>query len=176
MRKLGIVLALITCGALSVSAQKGDYVIDEKSKFTDRIYFGGVMGLSGGTNGTSISLAPIVGYMVSSRLSVGVGARYEYYKNNFYNYTESRYGGNVFARMNLFKQIFGYGEYSFLNYSYLGDSNDRRTVYRLPLGLGFSQSIGPRSSFNIIAAYDILYDINDGAYDSPWVISFYFAL
>ena len=65
MRKLGFVLAIITCGSLSVSAQKGDYVIDEQSKFTDRIYFGGGMGLSGGTNGTSINISPIVGYMVS---------------------------------------------------------------------------------------------------------------
>ncbi len=175
MKKLGIVLAIVVLSSMSVFAQKGDYVVDEKSNFTDRIYFGGGMGLSGGTNGTSISLAPIVGYMVSSRLSVGVGARYEYYKNNFYNYTDNRYGGNVFARMNLVRQIFAYGEYSFLNYSVNGDTNNRRTAYRLPLGLGFSQSIGPRSSFNVIAAYDMLYELN-GPYGSPWVISFYFAL
>lgn len=175
MRKLGLLIAVLAISTISAIAQKGDYVVDEKSNFTDRIYLGGGMGLSGGTNGTSISLAPIVGYMVSSRLSVGVGARYEYYKNSFYNYTDNRYGGSVFARMNLVGQVFAYGEYSFLNYSVNGDTNNRRTAYRLPLGLGFSQIIGPRSSFNVIAAYDMLYELN-GPYGSPWVISFYFAL
>ena len=56
-----------------------------------------------------------------------------------------------------------------------GDNNNRATAYRLPLGLGFSQSVGARSSFNIIAAYDMLYELN-GPYGSPWVLSFYFAL
>ena len=178
MKKLAIVIAIIIYGSLSAFAQKGDdYFVDNKSNFLDRVYVGGGMGLSGGTWGTSVSLSPIVGYMVSSRLSVGVGATYQFYKykDNFYDYTDHRYGGSVFARMNLFKQVFGYGEYSFLNYAVNGDTNDRRTAYRLPLGLGFSQSIGPRSSFNVIAAYDVIYQLN-GAYSSPWVISFYFSI
>ena len=177
MRKSILVSSILLLSSFVSLAQKGDYVVDEKSNFTDRIYFGGGMGLSGGSWGTSISLSPIMGYMVSSRLSVGVGATYQYYKYNsgIYDYADNRYGGNVFARMNLFRQIFAYGNYSFLNYSYLGDSNDRRTVYRLPLGLGFSQRMGPRSSFNVVAAYDMLYELN-GPYGSPWVISFYFSL
>lgn len=177
MRKLGLLIAVLAISIINAIAQKGDYVVDEKSNFTDRIYFGGGMGLSGGTWGTSISLSPIVGYMVSSRLSVGVGATYQFYKykDNFFDYTDNRYGGSLFARMNLVRQVFAYGEYSFLNYSVNGDTNNRRTAYRLPLGLGFSQSIGPRSSFNVIAAYDMLYELN-GPYGSPWVISFYFAL
>lgn len=177
MRKVGIFIAIIAFASINAFAQKGDYVIDDNSNFTDRIYFGGGMGLSGGTWGTSISLSPIVGYMVSNRLSVGVGATYQYYKykDNFFDYQDNRYGGSLFARMNLVKQFFAYGEYSFLNYSVNGDTNNRRTAYRLPMGLGFSQSIGPRSSFNMIAAYDLLYEIN-GPYGSPWVFSFYFAL
>ena len=178
MRKIAIVVAIIIYSSLSVFAQKGEgYVVDNQSNFLDRVYVGGGMGLSGGSWGTSISLSPIVGYMVSSRLSVGVGATYQFYKYKdiYYDYTDQRYGGSLFARMNLFKQIFGYAEYSFLNYSVNGDTNNRRTAYRLPIGLGYSQSIGPRSSFNIIAAYDMIYQLN-GAYSSPWVISFYFAL
>jgi hypothetical protein len=177
MKKSGLIIAVLAISTISVFAQKGDYVIDEKSNFTDRIYVGGGMGLSGGSWGTSISVSPIVGYMVSNRLSVGVGATYQFYryKDNFFDYTDNRYGGSVFARMNLVRQVFAYGEYSFLNYSVNGDENNRATAYRLPLGLGFTQNIGPRSSFNVIAAYDMLYELN-GPYGSPWVISFYFAL
>ncbi len=177
MKKTGIVLMLIFFVSMNSFAQKGDLVFDEQSKFTDRLYFGGGMGLSGGSWGTSISLSPIVGYMVSNRLSVGVGATYQFYKyqDNYYDYQDNRYGGSVFARMNLFKQIFAYGEYSFLNYSINGDTNNRDTVNRLPLGLGFSQRMGTRSSFNIVAAYDMLYEVN-GPYASPWVFTFYFSL
>lgn len=170
---------VIVLSSLTALAQKGeDYVVDKQGSFLDRVYIGGGMGLSGGSNSTSISLSPIVGYMVSNRLSVGVGATYQYYKYKGYptDYTDNRYGGSVFSRMNLFKQIFAYGEYSFLNYQYGSDVNDRRTVDRLPLGLGLSQRMGSRSSFNIIAAYDMLYNELDRAYSSPWVISFYFAL
>ncbi len=177
MKRSLIILTLIGVFAISASAQKGDYAVEENSNFMDRVYFGGGMGLSGGSWGTSVSLSPIVGYMVSNRLSVGVGATYQYYKykDAYYDYSDNRYGGSLFARMNLVRQVFAYGEYSFLNYSINGDSNNRSTVHRLPLGLGFSQSMGPRSSFNIVAAYDMLYELN-GPYASPWVFTFYFSL
>lgn len=177
MKKIWIVTAMLLFGTLAGYAQKGDYEINEKSNFMDRVYVGGGFGLSGGTWGTSVSISPIVGYMVSSRFSVGVGATYQFYKykSGIYDYQDNRYGGSVFARMNLVRNVFAYGEYSFLNYSVNGDASNRRTVDRLPLGLGFSQSLGPRSSFNIIAAYDMLYEVN-GPYASPWVFSFFFSI
>lgn len=171
---LALVLVFIASAAL---AQRGNYVIDKNSNWQDRVYFGGGFGLSGGSWGTSIRLSPMVGYMLSNRVSLGVGATYEYYryKDAIFDYTDNRYGGMLFGRVNLAGQIFGYGEYSFINYSYGGDNNDRRTVARLPVGLGLSQPIGPRSAFNIIAAYDLLYDQNS-PYASPWVFSVYFSL
>ncbi len=78
--------------------------------------------------------------------------------------------------MNLIKQIFVYGEYSFLNQTNYYDANDRVTITRLPLGLGITQRIGTRSSFNMIAAYDMLHDSNFLYHPSPWVISFYFSI
>jgi outer membrane protein assembly factor BamA len=174
--KYFITLIILLVATLTF-AQKGSTVINKESNWQDRIYFGGGFGLQGGSWGTSISLSPIVGYMVNSRLSVGVGATYQYYKykDSFYDYSDNRYGGQVFARVNLIKQIFAYGHYSFLNYSFNGNENDRRTVYRLPLGLGMSQPIGSRSSLNFLAAYDVLYE-NNGPYASPWVFSIFFSI
>ncbi len=174
MKKIGIILTLVVLGSINLFAQKGDYVIDEKSNLMDRVYFGGGFGLSGGSNSTVITVSPIVGYMVSSRFSVGVGATYQYFKFN--NFTDNQYGGLLFARMNLFKQIFGYAEYSFINQIDYRDGVNRITIDRLPIGLGFSQRVGPRSSFNVIAAYDMLHDANGQYYNSPWVISFFVAL
>ena len=176
MKKFLVIIIAVTA-SITVMAQKGDYQIPEQSSFTDRLYFGGGFALSGGSWGTSISISPMVGYMISQRVSVGVGATYQYYKyeDQFYDYTDNRYGGSLFSRINLFKQIFAYAEYSLLNYSYNGNSEDRRTVERLPLGLGLSQPIGPRSALNIVAAYDVLY-VNNGPYASPWVFSIFFSL
>ena len=173
------IIPLFLLFATVAFAQKGEYIVDQESNWQDRIYFGGGFGLSGGSWGTSISLSPIVGYMVSNRVSVGMGVTYQYYKyqNGIYDYTDNRWGMQFFGRINLFKQIFAYGEYSFLNYSYFGDTNDRRTASRLPLGLGLSQPIGPRSALNLVAAYDVLYDSqNQSVYGSPWVFLIYFSL
>jgi len=176
MKKIWFLAIALSISALSVFAQKGDYQIDEGGNFADRLYFGGGMGLSSGSWGTSISLSPIVGYMVSNRFSVGVGATYQFYKFTAINFQDNRYGGSLFARMNLFKQVFAYGEYSFLNQTNYYDFNDRVTIARLPLGLGASQHVGPRSSLNFVVAYDMLYDINYLYHPSPWVITANFSL
>lgn len=174
---------LLLAGLLAVSgtsfAQKGDYVPDKNSNWQDRIYFGGGAGLSAGSYGTSIRLSPIVGYMFTSRISGGVGVSYEYFSYDYagITYTDNRWGGNIFLRVNLIKQIFAYGTYSFTNYSYGGDTDDRRTIARLPLGLGLSQPLGRRSALNFIAAYDVLYeDQVNSPYTSPWVFSVFFSL
>ena len=172
---------LILSGLIFISgatfAQLGDYTPDRNRNWQDRLYFGGGFGLSAGSWGTSIRLSPIVGYMITSRVSAGVGATYEFYKYNYggIEFNDNRWGGSLFLRVNLVRQIFAYGEYSFINYSYLGNSEDRRTVDRLPVGLGLSQPLGRRSAVNFIAAYDLLYETN-GAYNSPWVFSVYFSM
>jgi hypothetical protein len=154
-------------------AQKGELAIDNESNWQDRIYFGGGMGLSGGSGYTMISLSPIVGYMISNRLSGGIGVTYQYYKSG--DFSDNRYGGQVFLRMNVISPIFLYGSYEFINYA-TGFTLDgpRATASRLPLGVGISQPIGRRSSINMIAAYDVIHDPN--VYASPWVFSVFFSL
>ena len=48
-----------------------------QNKLSDRIYFGGGGGFSAGTNFTSISLAPQVGYKITDRYSAGIGITYQ---------------------------------------------------------------------------------------------------
>ena len=158
-------------------AQKGELAIDNESNWQDRIYYGGGMGLSGGSGFTMISISPIVGYMISSRLSGGIGATYQYYKSG--DFSDNRWGGQVFMRMNVINPIFLYGSYEFINYTTFnsnGFEGPRDTVSRLPLGVGISQSIGNRSSINMIAAYDVLWDEQLRVYNSPWVFSVFFSL
>jgi len=158
-------------------AQKGDYVHDKGSNWTDKLYFGGGFGLSGDANTAFISLSPIVGYMITNRLSAGVGVTYQYVKSG--DFDDNRYGGQLFLRMNLFKGIFLYSSYEFINYA-TGPTLEgpRNTATRLPLGAGLSQPIGKRSSINFLAAYDVLYNQTDPlrAYSSPWIFSIFFSI
>lgn len=174
--KLSITFIVLLFASV-VFAQKGDYIHDKSGSWKERLYFGGGFGLSGGSNYANISLSPIVGYMITSRLSGGVGVTYQFVKSG--NYNDNRYGGQLFLRMNLFKGIFLYSSYEFLNYtpvSFSGIEGPRTTVARLPIGAGLSQPIGKRSSINFLAAYDLLYDNNLGAYASPWIFSVFFSI
>jgi len=154
-------------------AQKGENVVDKQSGWQDRIYVGGGFGLSGGSGGGSVSLSPLVGYMITSRLSGGVGATYQYYK--FGDFSDNRYGGQVFLRMNTIRRIFLYTSYEFFNYSTGAFfEGPRRTVTRLPVGAGMSQPMGSRASLNFLAAYDVLWD--QTAYSSPWIFTIFFSI
>lgn len=173
MNKNKVLLLLITLLFAGTSfAQKGDYTPEKGANWTDRVYFGGGFGLSGGGGYGMISISPMVGYMITPKLSGGVGATYQYYKSG--DFSDNRYGGNLFLRMNTFRNIFLYGSYEFFNYSVYPYDGDRYTATRLPLGLGISQPIGPRSSINLLAAYDVLWD--ERAYNSPWVFSIFFSI
>lgn len=157
-------------------AQKGEFAPDKNSNWQDRVYTGGGFGLSGGGWGGSIRLAPIVGYMFTSRVSAGVGINYEYYWDNRFNPTiqDHRYGGMIFGRVNLFRNIFAYADYQFTNLTANFATEERVTIDRLPVGLGLSQPIGPRSSINFLAAYDLLWD--ETFYASPWVFTVFFSI
>ena len=163
--------------AVASFGQKGGALINERSSFKDRIYFGGGFGLSARSGSTAISLSPIVGYMINSRLSAGVGVSYQFIKFNNVNVSNNLYGGSTFLRMNLIGQIFAYASYEFVNYDTnpFIDGSPRSTTSRLPLGAGLSQPLGEKASLNMIAAYDVLYD-QSGPYNTPWVFSVFFSM
>ena len=169
--KKSVVFLVILAVSLSGYAQQSG---GQGGGLRDKLFFGGGFGLSGGSWGTSISVSPIVGYRVTSRVSAGVGANYTYYRyqDAFFDYSDNRWGGQVFTQIMLVRNIFAWGSYEFINYSYNGDQNDRRTAERIPLGLGLRQPLGGRAAINVIAAYDVL---QSSAYNSPWIFTFFFS-
>jgi hypothetical protein len=159
----------------------GQRQIDEGSGWSlkDRLYIGGGLGLNGGVDGYGnryfyFALNPIIGYMVTPKLSVGTGLNWQRY-----SYSEpvklkiDQYGVSPFIRYN-FSQVFAYGEYNLLNtptYSI----TQRRTYDRLLLGLGYSQPFGKRGAINAMALYDVIYDQQERAFASPWVFRVFFS-
>ena len=153
----------------------------ENSKLSDRLYFGGGLGLNGGTNSNGnryffVGLYPIIGYMVNNQFSVGTGITYQYYSYPDIDQTISQYGVSPFARYN-FGQMFLYSEFMVLNSpTYAGTTTGRKIYNRLLLGVGFSQPLGKRSSLNVMGLYDVIWKQSDYAFASPWVFRVYFSI
>ena len=152
-------------------AQREIEALDNPSVW-DRIYFGGGGTVNFGQNYFVIGASPLVGYMISPRLSAGLGATYLYTRyGGVYNYNSHTYGGRTFARYNLLKSVYAMAEYemlSFDNYRSTTSDEPRFWVDRLLFGGGYYQSLGPRGGFNIGILYDVLYRPGV-AYRSPWV-------
>lgn len=178
---LSIILVIFFCSH-GVAQKQVDF--DNKPSFKDRVYFGGGFGFGANSNYTSISLAPLMGYMVSPRLSVGVGITYQYYRyknvltpsGTIEDADDNRWGGNVFATFRVWGPLFAYADYNFINLDPAPwiEGTARETYTRFLLGGGVSQPAG-RASINLFAAYDVLYD-TQGPWGSPWVIGVFVSI
>ena len=153
--------------ALGVSAQ---------SKLSDKIYFGGGGGFSAGSNQTNISIFPQVGYKITDRYSAGIGITYQYVRvKQPVDITLSNYGWSIFNRFNVTNQFFAYAEFERLSFEFPTGSfenTDRSSFNSLLVGAGYSEQLGGRASFNVMALYNVLYDESEvpRPYNSPWVL------
>jgi hypothetical protein len=152
--------------------------VEDQANWKDRIYTGGGLGFSGGTDGLgnryfNFSVSPIVGYMVTSQLSAGMGVSYQRiaYPDFDFNYTQ--YGFMPFVRYN-FSDFFLTAEYNYINLprvSYNSNGyaeSDRFFASRMLVGAGYSQPLGGRARVNAMAMYDLLYQ-RPSYFLSPWV-------
>ncbi len=174
-------LLLILLPTLSAAQ---DSVQREKSRFSDKIFFGGGLGLQFGTL-TLIDISPVVGYRITEKFETGLGFTYKYYRFKDYyvdNYTGISYdlksniiGGSIFARYHITESIFAHTEYESLRYMYddfyntgAGLMSDKRTavINSIFVGGGYRQRITQGSYFFIMA----LWNLNESAlspYSNP---------
>lgn len=136
----------------------------KKSDWKKKIYFGGYVNFSFGTY-TSIGIEPMVGYKIIPRLSLGAKIRYDYvqYKGSGTQYSYSNYGGSIFARLSVIKNLYLHAEYAgynYENYDQIDGSTSRIWVPYLFLGAGFRQPLGGRASLNAQILFDVLQNDN----------------
>jgi hypothetical protein len=151
----------------------------EKLPFSQRLVFGGEIGLSFGTI-TYIKLDPMVGYRVTDRLVMGLGPIYIYENYKNYNLETSTYGGKALASFTVFKGsqgggVLGFGDIMLhvenevinvepLYYNqYVSYFGDRVWIDNLLVGGGLGQSLGGRFMISIY----ILWDVTQNQY-SPY--------
>jgi hypothetical protein len=166
MRRLLFTITVL-CFAGVASAQY-------RSGGNDKVYFGGGFGLSIGTDVTSISASPLVGYRITDPFSVGMQVTYQYVNNKNYDLAFNNYGVAPFARFQVDK-YFAHAEFEHLNFEYAtgfltpdGDFETARDGYNsLWLGGGYTEG-----GFFILALYNVLYDETDQfqPYASPFTV------
>ena len=153
-----------------------DVDMDSGPSFKDRVYTGGGLGFTSNSGVTIIGLYPLAGYMITRKLSVGLGITYQYYYDKFYDVDDHRYGGNIFIMQMLVYRLFLMSQYSIINLNPRPqDENYPRESYtRVLIGGGLSQPLG-KATLNFTLLYDVTAG-NNSPYASPWVIGAFISI
>ncbi len=169
---------------MSLINASGQYEVrrDEKVNppLVERIFFGGSFGLQFGTI-TNLELSPVVGIWLLPRLAVAAGPNWQYYKDPIGK--TNIYGGRSYLRFMFiqdFNQViplginfglFAHAEYEALSLEYdfwsgYSTGNSRIWQHNALAGLGFSQPVGMKSSFNVYFLW-VVTESEYQIYDSP---------
>ena len=163
--KAGILLFALLFICFSGNAAPMDDEKDVRDLPTrERIFIGGYLGLQIGTI-TSINISPTIGYLITNQLSAGVGGTYQYYRNrgwlliNNISYSAHIYGGSVFARYRITRNIFAHVELEALNLDSRIGFDVQREESRFWernyfVGGGYRQELGPRTFLNVMLLYN----------------------
>lgn len=130
---------------------------------SERIFVGGFLGLQLGTF-TAISVHLHGGYLITDRLSAGLGGNYQYTRDAFFGeaLTSHVYGSNFFARFDVVSNFFIHGEYERIQvrtYRSLTNPGERTTLSEdnIFMGVGYGLRASDRVRLNLL----LLYNFND---------------
>ena len=127
---------------------------EPKPTLKERVYFGGNLGAQFG-NYTMINVAPLVGFKINQKWSVGSQITYSYIKINNLSFQDHIYGGSLFTRYFIFKNFFAHTEYEALNGNWKG-TGERFNVNSLFVGGGYLYKFSNRAGLGISAIFNVL--------------------
>jgi len=149
----------------------------KNAHWSSRLLYGGNLGLQFGTV-TAIDLSPQIGYMVTDKLTPGVGITYQYYSDNRisgYEFKTHIYGGRIYTSYEFIENFIAHIEYEALSLesqyfkvNYTPNDEDRFWSHNLFVGGGYSQPIGRKGSVFILVLYNLNESINS-PYTNPVV-------
>lgn len=163
-----IVFIIITfCLTIILSEQAAAQTRQQRTEesFFDRTYFGGSLGASFGTY-TYVEIAPTMTYMVTDKLHTGVGVTYMYFSDKSYvpKIDENIWGGSLFGRYFVWRDLFAHVEYQYLYrqvYDFYLNEEVKANINNILLGGGYRQMLGERSFATIL----VLFNVNDSMYN-----------
>lgn len=174
---LGFLLLLFSLATTPLSAQdkKNDKDKDKDNK-ERKVFFGGSLWAQISGAVTQVEVSPFVGYHITPRMDMGIGGKYFFIhsRSQFHeNYYSHIYGGSVFHRYQLIKELDELLPFKFrgkiishLEYEGLStpsrywdeSSTDRFWINHYWVGGGLQQKIGKSGSLSIL----LLYNLNEG--------------
>jgi len=126
--------------------------------FWEHIVFGGNIGLSVGSV-TAIEVNPCIGYRFNRYLNAGLIVTYEYFRDSYNDYTNSVYGGGLYAEGYPFDFLTIHAEAQYLNFkNYDGYySRDVERVWDMPIliGAGYRKRISDYICVNLMLLFNI---------------------
>ncbi|WP_027420631.1 hypothetical protein [Crocinitomix catalasitica] len=128
-------------------------------KIKEKIFVGGEAGLSFGSYGSYVFLAPIVGYDITEKFSTGISAMYQF--NSYANYRYHTYGGGIFTRFMPIPQLIIQAEIDLYNgEDYSTFVRDRTNTPALLGGIGYANYFTNDTYAQILVMYDFIGDPN----------------
>lgn len=148
----------------------------EKTPFKDKLFTGGNVGFNIFNGLMFLEVAPILGYKVDEKFSVGLSGKYMRLgaiNNNQSLRSFYYYGGGFFSRYQFTPSLLASVEYELLNVEQLNPNNadfGSRTLSNvLLLGAGYNSRISDNISAQLFLLYDIIDDPN-----SPYRFNYIF--
>jgi len=169
MKKIFIICFLL-CSYYNVNAQRDTSNVKTKQPLSERMFFGGDLGLLFGTT-TLIDVSPIVGFKITESISLGGGPILQYYsfKTTAGTFETTTYGGRGLGRYYFSEQFFAHVEFQHLSLESFDQFTNKIRRVGVPVGLvggGYLQEIGGNAYINIQVLFDVINDIN-APYASP---------
>jgi len=161
MKKIAAIILFLFISSLLFAQEDTTKVKEEqKPPAASKIYYGGELGLSFGSV-FRIRVAPLIGYKLSPKASIGAKLVYEYLNYSDSDFTANNYGASVFARYRVVPQLYVHGEFAYASYEYQTfRGSDREWIPFLLVGGGFIQPVGPRTFVYAEVLFDVLMDDN----------------
>lgn len=174
-----LIIALLGFFLISNHSFAQREIYGDSTSFKDRLYYGGNLGLQFGTV-TLIDVSPLVGVMITPKLSGGLGGTFQYFDDNrFQGGQGTSYGGRVFGRYNILPNIFTQLEYESINwnaYNFFLEDFRRTWTNALFIGGGYFAPFGSRGGANFTFLYNVLHNNRNSYYAEPYVIRVGFVL
>ena len=132
---------------------------------SQRVHFGGTLGLSFGSGFTNIVVAPSVIYDVNQYFSAGAGVQGSYvsYKNNFESYI---YGASIIALVNPIEQIQLSAELEQLRVNTTYDDNFKDNFWNTALFLGAGYRT---NNVTVGIRYNVLFKESNNVYNEAFM-------
>lgn len=174
--RINQLILIVLLGITSITAQ-AQYRAPKSSNstsgnsFTDRVYFGGSGGLSGGNQYLNVSLSPLVGYKITEAFSSGLQLTYQFVK--FGEVSANNFGGGPFVNYVIAKRFMIYSQYEYMSFQFISLSGEKQRFNGRSLftGIGWNEPMSDKVSFQVLALYDVIYGNGENSpYDSPWQI------